>query len=57
MVRNLVGGLVKVGIGRLTVDDFGRILRAKSRSEAPPNAPAHGLYLASVSYPPMPSRR
>jgi tRNA pseudouridine38-40 synthase len=57
MVRNLVGGLVKVGIGRLTVDDFGRILRAKSRSEAPPNAPAHGLYLASVSYPPMHSRR
>jgi len=57
MVRNLVGGLVKVGRGRLTVDDFGRILRAKSRSEAPPNAPAHGLYLASVSYPPIHSRR
>jgi tRNA pseudouridine38-40 synthase len=52
MVRNLVGGLVKVGLGRLTVRDFERILRAKSRSEAPPNAPAHGLYLLNVSYPP-----
>ena len=52
MVRNLVGGLVKVGLGRLTVEDFGRILRAKSRSEAPPNAPAHGLYLVRVGYPP-----
>jgi len=56
MVRNLVGGLIKVGGGRLTVDDFGRILRAKSRSEAPPNAPAHGLYLVSVTYPPMHGR-
>jgi tRNA pseudouridine38-40 synthase len=56
MVRNLVGGLVKVGLGKLTVEDFGRILRAKSRSEAPPNAPAHGLYLTSVSYPPRHSR-
>jgi tRNA pseudouridine38-40 synthase len=52
MVRNLVGGLVKVGLGKLTVEDFGRILRAKSRSEAPPNAPAHGLYLVRVGYPP-----
>jgi tRNA pseudouridine38-40 synthase len=57
MVRNLVGGLAKVGAGRLTVDDFGRILRAKSRGEAPPNAPAHGLYLARVRYPATPARR
>jgi tRNA pseudouridine38-40 synthase len=56
MVRNLVGGLVKVGLDRLSVEDFGRILRAKSRSEAPANAPAHGLYLASVNYPPTRSR-
>lgn len=57
MVRNLVGGLVKVGLGKLTVRDFERILRAKSRSEAPPNAPAHGLYLLNVSYPPMHSKK
>ena len=57
MVRNLVGGLAKVGRGRLSGEDFGRILAAKSRSEAPPNAPAHGLYLASVNYPPTRARR
>jgi tRNA pseudouridine38-40 synthase len=51
MVRNLVGGLVKVGLGKISVDDFGRILRARSRSEAPPNAPACGLYLVGVKYP------
>jgi tRNA pseudouridine38-40 synthase len=53
MVRNFVGGLVKVGLGKMTVHDFERILRTKSRAEAPPNAPAHGLYLVSVSYPPV----
>jgi tRNA pseudouridine38-40 synthase len=56
MVRNLVGGLVKVGLGKMTPHDFERILRARSRSEAPPNAPAHGLYLESVSYPPQRKR-
>ena len=30
MVRNLVGALVKVGQGKITVDDFARILRACS---------------------------
>lgn len=52
MVRNLVGGLAKVGQGKMTVDDFGRVLRARSRSEAPATAPACGLYLMSVKYPP-----
>jgi tRNA pseudouridine38-40 synthase len=52
MVRNLVGALAKVGLGKITVDDFGKILRACSRSEAPATAPACGLYLMNVTYPP-----
>jgi len=52
MVRNLVGALVKVGLGKITVDDFGKILKACSRSEAPATAPACGLYLMNVTYPP-----
>jgi tRNA pseudouridine38-40 synthase len=52
MVRNLVGALGKVGQGKITVDDFGKILRARSRSEAPATAPACGLYLMNVIYPP-----
>jgi tRNA pseudouridine38-40 synthase len=51
MVRNLVGALGKVGQGKITVDDFGKILRARSRSEAPATAPACGLYLMNVTYP------
>jgi tRNA pseudouridine38-40 synthase len=52
MVRNLVGALAKVGQGKISVEDFGRILRACSRSEAPATAPACGLYLMNVTYPP-----
>ena len=50
MVRNLVGALVKVGHGRLQVSDLQKILVARSRSTAPPTAPAEGLYLLSVRY-------
>jgi tRNA pseudouridine38-40 synthase len=50
MVRNLVGALGKVGQGKISVDDFGKILRARSRSEAPATAPACGLYLMNVTY-------
>jgi tRNA pseudouridine38-40 synthase len=52
MVRNLVGGLVKVGSGKISVRDFVEILEARSRSRAPANAPACGLYLMHVSYTP-----
>ncbi len=50
MVRNLAGALVKVGTGRLPPDDLLAIRETCSRSAAPPSAPAHGLFLESVSY-------
>ncbi|MEI9997854.1 MAG: tRNA pseudouridine(38-40) synthase TruA [Verrucomicrobiota bacterium] len=50
MVRNLVGALVKVGKGRITVEDFARILRECRRSAAPETAPACGLTLMHVRY-------
>jgi tRNA pseudouridine38-40 synthase len=52
MVRNLVGALVKVGHGRISVDEFADIFHARSRSRAPATAPACGLYLMRVTYPP-----
>jgi tRNA pseudouridine38-40 synthase len=50
MVRNFVGALAKVGQGRMTVEEFGEILRACSRSRAPATAPACGLCLMHVAY-------
>jgi tRNA pseudouridine38-40 synthase len=51
MVRNLVGTMVDVARGQLALADIPRILTARSRSKAGPNAPARGLFLHSVDYP------
>lgn len=51
MVRAIVGTLVDLGKGTITLDDIDRILDSKDRSEAGLSVPAHGLYLTNVSYP------
>jgi len=53
MVRNLVGTMLDVGRGRLAVEDIPKILAARSRAAAGPTAPAQGLFLHSVEYPPQ----
>ena len=52
MVRNLVGIMIDVGRGQLALEEIPRILAARNRSEAGPTAPARGLFLHSVDYPP-----
>lgn len=52
MVRNLVGTMLDVGRGQLSLDDIPRILEARSRPTAGPTAPAQGLFLHSVEYDP-----
>jgi tRNA pseudouridine38-40 synthase len=51
MVRNIVGTLLLVGEGKLNVAGFAAILAGRDRRKAGRTAPAHGLYLMSVSYP------
>ncbi len=51
MVRAMVGTLVEVGKGKITLNDFREILRAEDRSKAAASAPAEGLYLTEVVYP------
>lgn len=53
MVRNIVRALVKVGQGRYSQADVQRIIAARDRSAAPGTAPASGLYLERVYYPPV----
>ncbi|MFL6231531.1 MAG: tRNA pseudouridine(38-40) synthase TruA [Thermoanaerobaculia bacterium] len=52
MVRALVGTLVEVGTGRRTPESFAGLLAGRPRGEAGPTAPAHGLVLERVLYPP-----
>jgi tRNA pseudouridine38-40 synthase len=50
MVRAIVGTLVNVGIGKITLDDFRAIIESKNRQKAGFSVPAHGLYLVKVKY-------
>ena len=50
IIRNIIGTIVSVGLGRLSVDDFEAVLHAHNRQKASPTAPAWGLYLSSVEY-------
>ncbi|MGA0558146.1 tRNA pseudouridine(38-40) synthase TruA [Larkinella sp. VNQ87] len=52
MVRTLVGTMLEVGQGRMTVVEFEQIIQAKDRTKAGRSAPASGLFLVEVGYPP-----
>ena len=50
MVRAIVGTLVEVGRGRISIADIRRIIEAKDRCCAGESVPAKGLFLASIKY-------
>jgi len=50
MVRNIVGTVVAAGMGRLSVEDFGKIIESRDRTRAGKKAPALGLFLVRVIY-------
>ncbi len=50
-VRNTVGSLIKVGQGKMTVEEFENIVKAKKPGMAGPTAPSSGLCLMRVNYP------
>ncbi len=52
MVRSIVGTLVEVGRGRLAPAEIERLLGGRPRGEAGPTAPARGLVMHEVFYPP-----
>ncbi|HXV42845.1 MAG TPA: tRNA pseudouridine(38-40) synthase TruA [Anaerolineae bacterium] len=51
MVRTIVGTLIQVGSGQITVSEFKDILAARDLTRSAPPAPAHGLCLVRVTYP------
>jgi len=50
MVRNIVGTLVDVGRGAVSLEGFAEILAARDRTRAGRNAPPQGLFLVTVTY-------
>jgi tRNA pseudouridine38-40 synthase len=51
MVRAVVGTLLDVGSGKISLEEFKDILKSKDRKKAGMNVPPEGLYLMSVKYP------
>ena len=51
MVRAIVGTLLEVGKGKITVEDFRQIIEKKDRGVAGASAPAQGLFLTDIEYP------
>lgn len=51
MVRAIVGTLVEVGRGKMTVDDFRNVIMAKDRCAAGQSMPGEALFLWEVRYP------
>ena len=50
-VRNTVGALIRVSLGKMSVDEFNSIIEAKKPGMAGPTAPACGLCLTRINYP------
>lgn len=50
MVRNIVGTLVEVGLGKTASREVGKILQSKTRCAAGKTAPPQGLCLVEVEY-------
>lgn len=51
MVRAIVGTLLQVGRGRLSVEEFRQVILCKQRGEAGDSVPGRALFLTDVAYP------
>jgi tRNA pseudouridine38-40 synthase len=51
MVRGLVGTMLQVGRGRISVEEFESVIAGRDASKADFSVPGHGLFLARVNYP------
>lgn len=51
MVRAVVGTMIEVGRGRLTLDGFRHVIEGKRRSDAGESMPGNALFLENIEYP------
>lgn len=51
MVRAIVGSLLEVGKGKMSIKEFEAMIKAQDRRLAGESVPAQGLYLTRVKYP------
>lgn len=51
MVRAIVGTLIEVGLGKLSLEEFRRVIEEKDRCKAGTSVPGQGLFLVNIEYP------
>jgi tRNA pseudouridine38-40 synthase len=51
MVRAIVGTMIEVGVGKMSLAEFDEVIKAKDRGRAGKSAPAKGLFLSAIEYP------
>ena len=51
MVRAIVGTMADAGTGKISLEDFERIIKDRDRCRAGQSAPAKGLFLVDIEYP------
>jgi tRNA pseudouridine38-40 synthase len=51
MVRAIVGTLIEVGRGKMTVEGFRRVIEQQDRCKAGTSVPGNALFLVDVGYP------
>jgi tRNA pseudouridine38-40 synthase len=49
-VRNIMGLLVRLGLGKVDLDEYNSVMEAKKLGLAGPTAPAYGLCLTKINY-------
>lgn len=50
-IRNTAGALIRVGMGKMSINEFKKLMEIKKPGKAGPAAPACGLCLEKVNYP------
>jgi tRNA pseudouridine38-40 synthase len=50
MVRTLVGTMLDIGAGKVSLEELKHIIESLDRKKAGRAVPAHGLYLTEVKY-------
>lgn len=50
MVRSIVGTMMEIGKGKMSLNEFRNVIESKDRSKAGTSVPAKGLFLVDVGY-------
>ena len=51
MVRAIVGTLIEVGKGRMSLEEFSQVIQQKDRCAAAESVPGEALFLVDIKYP------